>query len=175
MPKVFVSLSMETETIWRKLPGYSRYSVSNTGLVRNDRTRNLLQACLDTGGYPVVSPFKDGQTSGSTNTVHRLVAMAFLPPKPSALAEIDHIDRDKANNAADNLRWVSHQENLFNRGKKKAAATSAFVGVSFEKSRGKWAAKIWHDRARIFLGRFDTETEAAEAYDKKKAELHIMD
>lgn len=47
-------------------------------------------------------------------SVHRLVAETFLD-NPNKLKYVDHIDRDKSNNDVSNLRWVTAQENLYNR------------------------------------------------------------
>ena len=47
-------------------------------------------------------------------SVHRLVAETFLD-NPNNLKFVDHIDRDKSNNDSSNLRWVTAQENLYNR------------------------------------------------------------
>lgn len=43
--------------------------------------------------------------------VHRLVAQAFIP-NPLGLRDVDHIDGNPTNNVVENLRWVSHKENL---------------------------------------------------------------
>jgi hypothetical protein len=45
--------------------------------------------------------------------IHRLVAEAFVP-NPQGLPEIDHIDGNPSNNAASNLRWCTHQQNMRN-------------------------------------------------------------
>lgn len=50
---------------------------------------------------------------GNKKYIHQLVAKAFIP-NPNNLTEVDHIDADGTNNHIDNLRWVSHQENMGN-------------------------------------------------------------
>lgn len=46
-------------------------------------------------------------------TVHRLIAETFVD-NPENKAHVDHIDRNKANNDASNLRWVTVSENNYN-------------------------------------------------------------
>ena len=43
--------------------------------------------------------------------VHRLVAMLFVDNE-RGLNEVDHLDGDKSNNTAGNLRWVTRAENM---------------------------------------------------------------
>ena len=45
--------------------------------------------------------------------VHRIVAETFLS-NPQGYTEIDHINRDKSDNRACNLRWCTHSENMRN-------------------------------------------------------------
>lgn len=52
---------------------------------------------------------------GRGHAFHLLVAEAFLGPKPGPTFTIDHIDRNPANNRADNLRWASKTEQNYNR------------------------------------------------------------
>ena len=52
-----------------------------------------------------------GMGSGRVETVHRLVAKAWLE-NPHCFSDVDHIDCDKTNNNVENLQWVSHSVNM---------------------------------------------------------------
>ena len=77
---------------------------------------------------------------------------------------IDHINGFKDDNRISNLRSVTNQQNAFN--------TNA-NGYFWDKSREKWLSKIKIDGKNIFLGRFDTEKEARQAYLEGKKTYHI--
>ena len=64
---------------------------------------------LDTDGYYQVSLSKDGKTI--KRRLHRVVAEAFVGGYFDG-AEVNHIDFDRTNNAASNLEWISHQDNI---------------------------------------------------------------
>ena len=49
----------------------------------------------------------------TTTLVHRLVAETFLS-NPNGYTEIDHLNRNKSDNRACNLRWCTHSENMRN-------------------------------------------------------------
>lgn len=86
-------------------------------------------------------------------------------------ADIDHINGNPLDNRLTNLRHATRSENMANsrpaRGK-----SSKYLGVSFEKSRGKWAAELTRHYKKHRLGRFDSEVEAAKAYDDAAKHLH---
>lgn len=52
-----------------------------------------------------------GLGSGKVETIHRLVAKAWLENKNN-YSDVDHIDGDKTNNCMENLQWVTHSENM---------------------------------------------------------------
>ena len=70
--------------------------------------------------------------------------------------ELDHIDNNPLNNKISNLRIADRQLQNRNRGKSK--------GYIFDSSRNKWLARIFINRKAIYLGRYDTEEEARQAY-----------
>lgn len=76
---------------------------------------------------------------------------------------IDHINRITDDNRISNLREVTQATNLENRGMK---------GYNYDKNRNKWRSRIKHQGKEIFLGRFDTEGEARQAYLNAKKIYH---
>jgi hypothetical protein len=85
---------------WRSIEGIR---VSNLGRVKT-LTSGKHFATTDTDGYCHVSGYR----------VHRLVCRAFSN-EPSNGRDVDHLDRNRANNRLENLRWVTPAENNANR------------------------------------------------------------
>ena len=79
---------------------------------------------------------------------------------------IDHIDRDKLNNNIENLRVVTHSQNMWNQDAK---------GYYFHKARGKYLAQITVDGKYKHLGLFVNEDDARNAYLNAKAIRHIIE
>jgi hypothetical protein len=75
---------------------------------------------------------------------------------------VDHLDGNRCNACRSNLRICGHDENGFNR-RKRRTGHSRFKGVTFHK--GKWQARYRLNRRLHHLGYFDDEVEAARAYD----------
>lgn len=103
---------MDSE-LWREIPGFEGYEVSNQGVVRTNKLRKgIMKTRINNDGYEVVEVQKDKQRYFTT--VHRLVALAFIPNRDDK-PEVNHIDGVKENNTVSNLEWVSKSENALHR------------------------------------------------------------
>lgn len=100
---------------WRDVPDSDgAYKVSSRGRVmrvkagRGTRAGRVLKASLDAYGYPMVVVRKNGKPY--TSCVHRLVAAAFLGPRPDGYC-VNHRDGKPKNNDLSNLEYVTPAEN----------------------------------------------------------------
>lgn len=86
---------------------------------------------------------------------------------------VDHIDGNPLNNRRSNLRICSNAENIRNQGTHKGMSTK---GVHFTKARAHmqtpWRAYITHERKRIHIGYFQTESLAQSAYNEAAMRFH---
>lgn len=85
----------------------TRWSIEETGRVRNDDTGKFLTGTI-LNGYRYIN-FR-WKHKHKNKGVHRLVAEAFLP-NPNNLEYVHHIDANPLNNHVNNLMWVSASEN----------------------------------------------------------------
>lgn len=108
--------------MWLPIPGFEEYLCSEEGLIQSTsgkRKGKLLSGCIYKSGYKYVS-LRD-----HSYRINRIVALTFLPlpTEPIEILQVDHIDRNKLNNHASNLRWVTCTENNRNRNERKICLT----------------------------------------------------
>lgn len=104
---------------FKKINGFNhRYSVSNTGVIRNDERNTILKPMLSTSGYYYVHLVVERKKY--TQYVHRLVGQCFIS-NPNNYEQIDHINGNKLDNNVSNLRWVSVSTNRMAYGSKQRA------------------------------------------------------
>lgn len=118
---------MQEVEVWVDIKGYEgHYQVSNLGRVRSRErgmfvkqrhyrerawriTKSTVQKLHKDGkGYYKASLCVNGKVSQST--VHRLVALAFIP-NPENKPAINHINSDCLDNRVANLEWCTIREN----------------------------------------------------------------
>lgn len=80
--------------------------------------------------------------------------------------EVDHMNRDGMDNRKENLRKITHQQNMFNRG----AVKKRYKGIWRRKE--KWNACIKKNNKTTHLGSFFSKEEAAMAYNEAARRLH---
>lgn len=110
--------------IWRELPSNKQYEISSGGLVRQ-KTRmvfnrgryypkrgGFVKIHRDADGYCFVVLALDGRNY--KQFVHRLVAEAFIGPRPEDQT-VDHINRVRDDNRVENLRYATASEQNLNR------------------------------------------------------------
>lgn len=116
--------------------------------------------------YAVRKPWIAGSNGKSSKIyMHRVIART-----PDEMLT-DHIDGDGLNNRRSNLRWVTHQDNLFNRARWVKGCSSKYRGVYLDKRDGVWFSTITVNGKTTYIGRFKSEVEASKAFLLKKAEL----
>jgi hypothetical protein len=97
--------------------------------------------------------------------LHRLI----LEAKKGELC--DHINGDGLDNRRCNLRIATNSQNLMNSKKPSGVTTSQYKGVYWNKYNKSWHAHIRVNRHTFNIGYFDTELEAAKAYDAEARKL----
>lgn len=113
------------EEIWKPIPNFPRYMVSNIGRVKSidfiieyadgrvRHNKEKIRKLTYHNGYTIIRLFKRGDFKGELIRVHRLVAEAFIP-NPDNKPFIDHINTIRDDNRVENLRWVTSKENSNN-------------------------------------------------------------
>jgi len=160
---------------WKQIIGYNGiYRISSFGEVKSIRNGNekILKAGI-TRGYYIVGLSKNGKRT--TNYIHSLMSVTFLGyDKSNKKLVPDHKDGVKLNNKISNIKIVTRRENVsvyFRRDRNKLS--SKLAGVSWNKRDKKWYSQIYINGKRKYLGIFNTEIEASNAYQKELISITI--
>nr|DAN30629.1 MAG TPA: homing endonuclease [Caudoviricetes sp.] len=121
----------EDQIIWKKIYWYdntiTKYSISNIGLVRNDKTDKILKTNFSKG-YERIRLTHNGIVK--QYFIHRLVAKAFIE-NPDNKPDVNHKDGVKHHNYDKNLEWVTASENIkhaFDNGLNYASSKKTLLG-----------------------------------------------
>lgn len=155
------------------------------GELSHDRLRELLSYDPENGqftwrvgrgnqmarvGDRAGSPNKDGywqiKIDGRIYRCSRLAVFHMTGNWP--IGEVDHRDRNKANDAWDNLRESTHQENCINRNKRRKHALPKGV----DRNGNGYSSRITVRGKTLYLGHFSTPEAASDAYRQAARQFH---
>lgn len=105
-----VPIPQDSPEVYRPVPGFPSYLVSNQGRVVSERrtpARELTPRIKR--GYALVR-LADGRGGDKQQAIHRLVLAAFVGPCPDGM-EVRHLDGDRGNNVLSNLAYGTRSEN----------------------------------------------------------------
>lgn len=116
--KSIVLFQFTTETMnkingekFYRVKGFEDYLISKSGKIYSSMTKKFLKYEITKQGYCKVklNDRRIGRFIGYT--VHRLVALQFIP-NPKNLPQINHKDGNKLNNSVYNLEWCTSEYNI---------------------------------------------------------------
>lgn len=106
------------------------------------------------------------EINGVAYRAHRLAFLYMTGAFPAD--QVDHINGTKDDNRWNNLRAVTNTENQRN-ARRRRSNTSGYLGVSPQKSTGKWLAYISVNGRKKYLGTFTDLLDAVAA--RKAADI----
>ena len=151
-----------------KEPDVHKLFTYKDGRLHRKFITNVKQQLGQEVGYSDKDGYRRCEIDGISYGVHRLI---WLYHKGYLPKEIDHINRIKDDNRVENLREVTHSENLQNVGIK-SNNTSGVLGVSFDKVKGKYIARVTVAGKVHRLGTFDDINVADEVVRNARKALH---
>ena len=128
---------------------------------REDFPRLPISLRLDKKGRPVAQIYV-GRQGGRSRSRLAFLSRIILDVDGRTDVEVDHINRDPLDNRRANLRLVpargANSQNVSSHRDSK----SRYRGVSWDRTKSKWIARVWLNGRNVNLGRFDDEAEAGE-------------
>ncbi len=158
---------------WKQIKDYPDYEVSNLG-----RVKSLSRIILRKGKYPFLSKEKILKPNDNGNGyyyiflykngiskikyIHKIVAITFLNHNPNGFKlVVNHKNFIKTDNRLENLEIVTQRENA---NRKHIKSSSKYIGVCWNKKCNKWTSQIVINNNLKYLGLFETELQASNAY-----------
>jgi hypothetical protein len=158
------------EPIWINDEIKNKYENSPFRIPLRNKDKVIVEyALVDEDDFKKVNKYKwylsKGYAQGKVEKKNILLHH-FILNKPEKGNVIDHIDEDKLNDENLNLREVSRSMNGHNQIKNtNIESSSKYKGVCWSKNEKKWKSTCILEKKTEHLGYFESEEEAAKAYD----------
>lgn len=135
---------------------------------------NGLHALVDDEDYEEAKKYKwslsNGYPKRSLGNKNYQYLHRFIAERHGMTGEdVHHIDRNKLNAQSKNLEALSRSEHILRNGKHSGPRNSKYKGAGYNFRAKRWRAFQGTDH----LGYFDTEIEAARAYDARIRFLNV--
>jgi hypothetical protein len=93
------------EELWKPIPGFVNYRISNLGRVYNVRLDKIMRTSTNNYGHVKISLLVDNVGERFTRSVAVMVAEAFVEQPHEMCDYVIVLDGDLSNVRADNLAW----------------------------------------------------------------------
>src|SRR5581483_4863341 len=98
---------MTEDEVWKEIPDLPGYLASSMGRIRR-KGRPIRKPVINRKGYVVLG------VTGKQFRAHRLICRTFHGPAPEG-CEVGHLNGNRTDNRAENLKWVTPKENQAHR------------------------------------------------------------
>lgn len=124
------------------LDNHPDYEISNTGIVREFKSKRVKQQTNSNKGYKLIC------LNGKQYLVHRLVASTFIP-NPENYPQVNHKDENKTNNSVNNLEWCTNDYNCHYGTKNERISTQLSKCKIIQYDDEGNIIKIWNSKESI--------------------------
>ena len=144
------------------------YEVSNRGRIRNVSTKEIEQTYFNKHGFMCILLLLKNKTTFLPLQVHRLVSKHFVEnDEPKYKLFVEHIDGDKTNNNAENLKWV------YEINKKEVVELNEHEQLKQRSFSLDQKNKMLSIKSKKILDSHQEEQKRQELYEEKKSKLPL--